>query len=98
MFVEFITFVPNFIWYKCSKSENNYHLLLFASLQKKDTRVFCDRLKIREKLEDKKKIEKLWLAMADPEQQPGTVEVNDAEESEEQKFSDFMSNPQVSWI
>jgi len=33
--------------------------------------------------------------MADPEQQPGTVEVNDAEESEEQKFSDFMSNPQV---
>ena len=36
--------------------------------------------------------------MADPEQQPGTVEVNDAEESEEQKFSDFMSNPQVNWM
>jgi len=33
--------------------------------------------------------------MAEPEQQPGAVEVNDAEENEDQKFSDFMSNPQV---
>jgi len=32
--------------------------------------------------------------MAEPEQQPGAVEVNDAEENEDQKFSDFMSNPQ----
>ena len=33
--------------------------------------------------------------MADPDQQPGAVEVKDADENGDEKFSDFMSNPQV---
>jgi len=33
--------------------------------------------------------------MADPDQQPGAVEVKDADENGDEKFSDFMSNPQI---
>jgi len=33
--------------------------------------------------------------MADPEQQPGGLEVKDVDDNEDQKLTDFMSNPQV---